>query len=152
VGATYSQALGINDAGTVVGMYVDGGGATRGYVYNGTGFVPLNVPGATTTVATGIDANGDIVGYYTDGGGTHGFVDLGGTPYTVNDPNAPAGGTTEILGINDQGKFVGFYIDGSNNVIGFEASVVPEPATLTLFGMGVLGLATLRRRRPLASG
>jgi len=105
---------------------------------------PLGVNG---TVATSINSDGVIGGYYIDGGGTtHGFVDFGGTFYTVDAPNA--GSVTAVLGISDPLHIVGYFIDaGSGIPVGFSAEV-PEPATLALFGIASLGLAALRRRRP----
>jgi len=41
---------------------------------------------------------------------------------------------------------VGYYIHASNVFRGFTADL-PEPATLTLFGLSALGVMSLRRRR-----
>lgn len=145
-GTTHStQALGINDAGTVVGSF-SGGGVTHGFVYDGTSYTQLDDPlGVNGTVATTIDNGGDVGGYYVDGGGvTHGFVRMDGAFYTVDDPNA--GGITAILGINDQRAVVGYYVDPNGVMTGFQAEV-PEPASFALFGLSALGVARLRRRR-----
>ena len=52
--------------------------------------------------------------------------------------------------INGLGKIVGEYADGGGVSHGFLAtpvSAVPEPSTLTLLGVGVIGLSIIRRRR-----
>jgi hypothetical protein len=72
----------------------------------------------------------------------HGFVDIGGAFGTIDPPGSTA---TTANGINDAGKVVGFYLDPNGNTIGFE-SLVPEPASLLLFGAGLAGLAVVRRR------
>jgi probable HAF family extracellular repeat protein len=152
-GATTTNALGVNGLGTVVGSFFNGT-TNLGFVESGGHYTVVNDPfGVEGTVATGIDNHGDIVGYYTDGGGvTHGFVDLNGTYYNVDDPNAGSslGEGTVVLGIDPALTVVGYYIDGSGVISGFSAEV-PEPATIALFGLGVLGAVRLRRRRVLAA-
>jgi len=75
-GASDSFALGINNAGTIVGEYYLGGGAVEyGYTLNGTTYTPLNYPGASIgTFARGINDAGTIVGWYQDATGVHGFM------------------------------------------------------------------------------
>ncbi len=43
---------------------------------------------------------------------------------------------------------VGFYTDVNANVIGFVGTPIPEPASFTLLGAGLLGIM-LRHRRKL---
>jgi len=147
-----TQALGVNDLGTIVGTFYDGT-LTHGFVYSASTYTQMDDPlGAEGTVTTGINSLGDTAGYYTDGGGaTHGFVDLNGTYYSVDDPNAGGapGQGTEVLGINDELQIVGQFTDSNGATSGFSAEV-PEPATIALFGLGVLGAVSLRRRRALA--
>ena len=147
-GSVTTQALGINDLGTVVGTFNDGT-LTHGFVYSASTYTLMDDPlGVEGSVATSVASNGDIGGYYTDGGGViHGFVDLGGSYYTVDDPNA--GTITEVLGISGY-TVVGFYVDPNGVISGFTAEV-PEPATIALFGVGVLGVMELRRRRAIAA-
>jgi len=80
-GSSFAQALGINDQGDIVGVYVDSSMAQHGFIgipdgasYNYTSFDP---PGSASTTINGINDKGDIVGFYTTGDVVDGFV---GTP------------------------------------------------------------------------
>ncbi len=59
-GASDTRATGINDSGLIVGTAITG--SELGFVYDGTSFTPINVPGKSATVALGVDNAGDIVG------------------------------------------------------------------------------------------
>ncbi len=104
----------------------------------------------------GLNNNGLYVGSYTDANGTSdGFVynALTNTWTTVNDPNNSSTAAfdvtgTTINGVNDLGQLVGFYSDGTN-VDGFLATATPEPASLGLIGLSLLGGGLLFRRKIL---
>ena len=73
---------------------------------------------ALGTVAYGINNAGAIVGIFEDGKGTrHGFLYLGNTYITLDDPLGTAG--TLANGINDAGQIVGTYFDRSGRKHGF---------------------------------
>lgn len=78
--ADLTVAQGINNAGTIVGLYMVGD-QTHGFVLSKGAFTPVDVdlPGATfgTTAIFSINAKGEIVGIYSDADGQHGFL---GTP------------------------------------------------------------------------
>jgi uncharacterized membrane protein len=63
-GAQYTDAMGINARGNIVGSYTDASGATRGYLFRDGIFTPIDYPGAAMTEARGIGPNGEIVGTY----------------------------------------------------------------------------------------
>ena len=142
-----TQALGINNSNTIVGTYTDNTGQ-HGFVKSGGTYTGLDVPGSFSTVATGIDSAGDVVGYYTDGAGEHGFVDDGGTFTTIDDPNGI--GATLVLGVNDLSQVVGLFTASNGETFGFLATEMPEPGTLALFGLPIMGMVVLHRRRALA--
>ncbi|MGH7154062.1 MAG: hypothetical protein ACREF3_09030, partial [Acetobacteraceae bacterium] len=99
---TFTQALGINDSGTIVGY----GNATNfdGFVLTlppvAGNFTRENFPGAGPggTQVVGIDKAGDTVGFYLDtAGNTHGFTKVGSTFKTVDQPGSVF---NQLLGIN----------------------------------------------------
>ncbi|HLZ28386.1 MAG TPA: hypothetical protein VKV73_13785 [Chloroflexota bacterium] len=68
-GSTFTQALGINNNGEVVGSYNDPNGVTHGFTYHDGHFAQVDVPGATSTVVNGLNNNGRIVGFFVDANG-----------------------------------------------------------------------------------
>jgi len=69
-----TRFYGINNAGHVAGIYVDGTGV-HSFVYDGVDFSPILYPGGTDySYAFGINDWGQVVGVYLDGTGFHGFV------------------------------------------------------------------------------
>src|SRR5205814_7020973 len=67
--AATTQALGINDAGQIVGYNYNGGANTHGFLYSGGSYTAIDDPLGVSTVANGINNSGQIVGQYTDGSG-----------------------------------------------------------------------------------
>jgi hypothetical protein len=147
-GHTYTvmDARGINDSGQIVGFYLGTDGAYHGYLDSGGTFTSISDPsaGLAGTFAMGINSSGEIVGYYFDSASnSHGFVDNSGVFTTVDD-----GTNTVLMGINDNGTLVGYLNNGAGP--SFEATPVapvPEPASLTLLGSGLLALAGFAKRK-----
>jgi probable HAF family extracellular repeat protein len=128
-GGTYAN--GVNNAGQIVGDYIDSSGHAHGFLYrpsSGT-YKTLNDPhGTEGTYAVGINDNGQIVGYYVDSSGVdHGFLYTISTGHftTLNDPLAGTGvgQGTMVEGINDKTEVVGTYIDSSGVHHGFHVLV-----------------------------
>lgn len=69
-------ALGINDAGHIVGAYGEEEFTFRyGFVDDGTNYTTIDVPDSSVTLAAGINNGGQIVGFYEDSlGERHGFL------------------------------------------------------------------------------
>jgi hypothetical protein len=65
-GSTFTQALGVNDEGEIVGFYVDGQGVQHGYIDNGGVFTSFDPPASASTTINGVNDQGDIVGFYTN--------------------------------------------------------------------------------------
>lgn len=84
---TDTDAFGINNRNFIVGQFSDAfRGETRGFLYDGTAFMPIDIPNATFTQAFAINDTGDIAGSFGDATGKHGFLL---TPITIV-PELPA--------------------------------------------------------------
>ena len=109
-GATSTAAIGINNAGQIVGSYTSATG-THGFVDTNGVFTTVDVPGSSFTQITSINNVGQMVGFY-DGGV---FLDTNGTFSNIN---IPASTDTRPLGlpgqvaINDGGQIVGSTTNG----------------------------------------
>ena len=76
--STFTQALGVNDLGEIVGFYFGADGLQHGYIDNGGVFTSFDPAGSVSTTINGINDKGDFVGFYTTASDTVvGFV---GTP------------------------------------------------------------------------
>jgi hypothetical protein len=118
----FTQLLGINDRGYIVGYYGDGGTDTanpnKGFItaFNSLHvFTPWNYPNSVQTQVIGINQQNSTVGFYVDGMGvTHAYMTHGATFTTVDVPGTPS---NTLNGINDLGQTDGFYQFGANNVM-----------------------------------
>ncbi len=127
--------------GNAVGFYLPTADTSLGFLDTGGTISSIDPFGSTFTQALGINNTGEIVGFYSDANGVqHGYTDIGGMFSSFD----PAGSVnTTINGVNSLGQLVGFAtID--DNVVGFVATPVPEPATWPLLGVTGLILALLR--------
>jgi probable HAF family extracellular repeat protein len=73
-GSFATVATGINNAGQIVGYYVDDARDIHGFLYSGGDYLTLDVPGTAGGLAYGINDLGQIVGYYGVNGTLHGFL------------------------------------------------------------------------------
>jgi uncharacterized membrane protein len=145
-GSSFTSGWGINNSGEIVGI-TDGIKGNDGFLLSGNTYTRIDVPGATYTDVFGINNRGQIVGAYGTGNITYGFVLTGNSLTTLY---VPGSSVTVANGINDKGQIVGTYVDAQGDH-GFLAtpggSTVPEPASLTLLGIGIATLAGYRWRR-----
>jgi hypothetical protein len=117
-------ALGVNDAGVIVGSYTNTAhAAAHGFVYKHGTFRTLDAPRAGRkagqgTVAIDINDTGVIVGLFVDGKEhEHGFIMRDGRFRTVDAPRATGG--TVLDGIADNGTITGIYTTGTERTHGF---------------------------------
>jgi hypothetical protein len=97
------MALGINDAGQIVGYFDDVKAGTLGFLKDGAIFTTIDVPDPTTfrTMANWINDAGQIVGRYFAGLTAHGFLKDGATFTTIDVPGAIE---TDAYGINNAAR------------------------------------------------
>src|SRR5262249_7946957 len=109
---TMTSAYGVNNAGQIVGSYIDSSNHLHGFLLSGGVYPPLDDPlaGSSGTAANAINASGQIVGRYTDAANhVHGYLLSGGTYTAIDDPLATT--VTEASGINAFGQVVGHYVN-----------------------------------------
>jgi uncharacterized membrane protein len=109
----------------------------------------IDAPGASDTRAFGINDTGQSWGSCVTARATHGFLDTAGTFTQIDFPGATS---TNVTGINDSGEIVGLVgpfsdVVGNHGFIATLISEVPEPSSVALLGVGVIGVGILRRQR-----
>ena len=119
-----TSVRGINNAGDMVGRATTSPSSLSqgiGFLYTGGAFYGIEITGALSSAATAIDNHGRILGWYVGSGAldVHGFV---GFPSLTGQGLA----LPEIQGTITE---------------------IPEPATLSLLGLGALAMMRRRRRR-----
>lgn len=134
-------AFGIS-GNNIVGWYTDANSVVHGFLYNGTAYATLDVPGGSNTWAFGISGN-NIVGTYEDASGYEGFL-YNITTQTYTSLQVPGSTWTEAWGI-DGNNIVGWYRAGGVDY-GFLATPTPVPTSLLLLAPGLVALAAVRRR------
>ena len=103
---TFTQLLGINNAGTVAGFH--GAAVAQGFTLNlPSTFTSQNFPGSVMSMATAINSAGSTAGIYQDAGGTtHGYTNIGGAFATVDQPGTVF---NQALGINSSNATAGYF-------------------------------------------
>jgi len=107
-GAISTVALGINDAGDIVGMYRMPDQKRHGFLLRGGQFTTIDFPGASGTSPHKVNARGDIIGgtYFDSSNLQHGFLLSSGTFKTIDFPGADQ---TMAYGMNSRGDLTGMY-------------------------------------------
>lgn len=148
--ASLTLAEGLNDLGTIVGGYTQGG-VQYGFSFSNGTYSTLMFPDSQFTVAFGVNNSGLVVGNFVMAAGSphEGFLFDGSTYTQLSFPGATA---TEIFGINDAGDLAGTWWDGNNMAHGFIAFdppvgglAVPEPSTLMILAMALATGCMIRK-------
>jgi hypothetical protein len=106
--AVYTQALGINNAGVVVGEYLDEASAIHGFRWQRGRFDTIDVPGSSNTSVSDINDQGDVIGVHGDvASDIDGFLLLHRPGADVESFDAPAGSITLVFGMNNRRQIVG---------------------------------------------
>jgi len=117
--STGTQAIGINDAGDVVGAYLDSASVQHGFVKKGTKYTSIDVKGDTLPYAWDINNSGQMVVFALSSTGTYqSFVYNGKTFKKIADPNASTTGTI-ARSLNNKGDVAGAYFNSAGDEIGF---------------------------------
>ncbi|MFG0274577.1 MAG: hypothetical protein ACF8QF_05935 [Phycisphaerales bacterium] len=151
LGGAFSEALGVNDSGDVVGFSSRGDGTDAGFLYRDGQMIDLGLfDGEFSGRAVAINNNGQIVGQ--DGGGFFSnaiaWIWEDGQKTALADLVAvdPGFEIVEVFDINDDGDIL-VNIREISTFTTFGAVLrVPAPGAGVL-GLGAMALGALRRRR-----
>ena len=70
----FFQVFDINNAGQIVGDFVDAAVLGHGFLLSEGNFTTIDVPGSFQSFAGGVNNAGQIVGTFADDTGQHGFL------------------------------------------------------------------------------
>jgi probable HAF family extracellular repeat protein len=118
LGGHASSAVGINDAGQVVGTAFTSTGAYHAYLYSNGVMIDVNPPG-TVSFGNGINASGQVVGY--TGGGAFGFVYSNGKTTKIDAFGfLPSGinASGQVVGVGGGLGAAALYSDGKLTYLG----------------------------------
>jgi hypothetical protein len=114
-----TQAIGINDAGDVVGDYLDSASVQHAFVKIGAKYTSIDVTGDTLPYAWDINNSGQILMFALDSASDYvSFVYNGKTFKKIADPKAAATGTI-ARSLNNKGDVAGAYFNSAGDEIGF---------------------------------
>lgn len=120
-GVLHTRPSGINNNGTIAGLYLDGNNIWHGFLKEGEVFTSVDYPGALNTYLIGINNHGEIVGNYdyNANGRRYSFIYKDGVFRMLDIPGYK---NIQARGITDDGRIVGRATDAEGNSHGFLAT------------------------------
>jgi hypothetical protein len=114
-----TQAIGINDKGDVVGLYLDSSNTQHGYSKIGSKYTSFDVSGAEDAEGWDINDKGEMAVFaISTAGGSVSYIYNGKKFTQIKDPNEGSDGTI-IRSIDNNGDIAGTYFNSSGDEIGF---------------------------------
>ena len=131
--STYTQPLGVNSQGLIVGYYQTAAGLDQGFTYNGTTCTSVSTAG-TETLLYGVNNAGQYVGTI----GHKGYLFKGSSRIPITCDLF----STVPQAINDDGQVAGYYEDSSGIEHGFLWNPQPQPNGTCTFPINVGTIAS----------
>jgi hypothetical protein len=117
-GASFTQIVGIDSAGAIVGTYAGSDDNNpQGFIDSNGTITTIAISGSSVNEAVGVSAAGVVAGTYVDSSGdSHGYTyDAGAVAYV----NVTGATDTSVNAISSNGEIVGKYVDSSGDTHGF---------------------------------
>jgi probable HAF family extracellular repeat protein len=135
------EATAINSSGQVVGYNKDGV-IKRAFLYANGHKTYLGTIGTSDSFAYDINNIGQVVGSGTTSSGYHAFLYTSGTIMDLNSLIDSGCGLTlnHATAINDAGQIAGSATDAHGTMHAFLLIPIPEPSTLVLLSINIVGL------------